>query len=221
MSGDWVNRIGIILNFCAGFLLAPELIGIQRLQRFETFLEEGLTSVRDLVGYLVEILSTRRIVLGRYANLAKGRTVLQLERGRTLVYSLGSLVLWGIFLLAMFKWFDFSVRVTAATAVSLVATTLVALVAISVLSLVVLSLALHRTLRIIWLISFGIVLIPLGILATVCYGLVRVSAPLLSSVLGIVIARLMGSDRLRGIVVTLGIALFIVGNTLQLLATWL
>jgi hypothetical protein len=25
MSSDWVNRIGIILNFCAGFLLAPEL----------------------------------------------------------------------------------------------------------------------------------------------------------------------------------------------------
>ena len=30
-----LNRIGIILNFCAGFMLAPELIGQKRLQWLE------------------------------------------------------------------------------------------------------------------------------------------------------------------------------------------
>jgi hypothetical protein len=27
---DWLNRLGIIFNFLAGFLVAPELIGIRR-----------------------------------------------------------------------------------------------------------------------------------------------------------------------------------------------
>jgi hypothetical protein len=31
----WLNRIGIVLNFLAGFMLAPELIGIERIRRFE------------------------------------------------------------------------------------------------------------------------------------------------------------------------------------------
>jgi hypothetical protein len=31
ISNDWLNRIGIILNFCAGFLVAPEIIGTTRL----------------------------------------------------------------------------------------------------------------------------------------------------------------------------------------------
>lgn len=35
MWGIWLNRLGIVLNFAAGFLIAPELIGIERIQRFE------------------------------------------------------------------------------------------------------------------------------------------------------------------------------------------
>jgi hypothetical protein len=54
MGGDGVNRIGIILNFCAGFLLAPELIGIERLQRFEKCLEESMPRFRDFVVGLPE-----------------------------------------------------------------------------------------------------------------------------------------------------------------------
>jgi hypothetical protein len=70
-------------------------------------------------------------------------------------------------------------------------------------------------------VEFGFLFVPLVILGTVCFVLVLVVSRPLSWVLGIVIARLTGSDRLRGIVVSLGIAVFIVGNALQLWATWL
>lgn len=36
---DWVNRIGIILNFLAGFMLAPDLIGRERLLLIESKIE--------------------------------------------------------------------------------------------------------------------------------------------------------------------------------------
>lgn len=36
----WLNRIGIILNFLAGFMLAPELLGVERIRKTEDFLEK-------------------------------------------------------------------------------------------------------------------------------------------------------------------------------------
>jgi hypothetical protein len=36
----WLNRLGIILNFCAGFMVAPELLGTVRLEKFEKALED-------------------------------------------------------------------------------------------------------------------------------------------------------------------------------------
>ena len=40
----WVNRTGIILNFLAGFLIAPELIGVARLKSAEISLETKLNN---------------------------------------------------------------------------------------------------------------------------------------------------------------------------------
>jgi hypothetical protein len=45
ISVVWLNRIGIILNFCAGFMLAPELIGAKRLQRMELLMENVMFSI--------------------------------------------------------------------------------------------------------------------------------------------------------------------------------
>jgi hypothetical protein len=36
---EWTNRLGIILNFAAGFLIAPELLGLERLRKAETSIE--------------------------------------------------------------------------------------------------------------------------------------------------------------------------------------
>ncbi len=32
----WLNRIGIILNFFAGFMVAPELFGVERIKRLRS-----------------------------------------------------------------------------------------------------------------------------------------------------------------------------------------
>jgi hypothetical protein len=144
MSGDWVNRIGILLNFCAGFLLAPELIGIQRLERFEKSLEERLRRYRAFLESLPQPV-VDLLALGIVASF---------------------------FLITVAQALPFVPSVVT-------------------------------------------------ILGIVSFLLFRYGPGLLSLVLNIIIARLTGNARLRGIVVTLGIALFIVGNTLQLLATWL
>ncbi|MEA2599623.1 MAG: hypothetical protein QOF89_615 [Acidobacteriota bacterium] len=39
MWAEWLNRVGIIFNSLAGFLVAPELLGISRLERTEARLE--------------------------------------------------------------------------------------------------------------------------------------------------------------------------------------
>jgi hypothetical protein len=210
MSGDWVNRIGIILNFCAGFLLAPELIGIQRLQRFEKFLEESVPRFRNFVEGL-----PRRI-----------QNLLELGLPWLVFNSIGSLAIWWVFVVTG----PVSGRIAAiSVAVPLVAFCVSGLI----LRLIRRPRVLERSELWEWMdlingLSFALLmlelsalLIPLMILGTVCWVLVRVSAGLLSWVLGIVLVRLTGSDRLRGVVVILGIAVFIVGNALQLWATWL
>lgn len=40
----WLNRIGIILNFCAGFMLAPELLGVNRIRKLENRIKSFLNS---------------------------------------------------------------------------------------------------------------------------------------------------------------------------------
>jgi hypothetical protein len=188
MSSDWVNRIGIILNFCAGFLLAPELIGIQRLQRFEKFLEGSMPRFRDFVEGLP------RRVLG----------LLELGLPWLLSLPFGSRTLWNIFLVILYYPFDLAVRVIAAMAVSSVA---VPLVAFCVSSLMLRRMPGRRlapssiprprsggglwdVIIVIALISFfilflelGFLLIPLMILGAVCWVLSYVGARLLSWVL--------------------------------------
>lgn len=49
---DWLNRIGIILNFLAGFMLAPQLIGEERIGKLEQYLDRLITlRTRKLLDY--------------------------------------------------------------------------------------------------------------------------------------------------------------------------
>jgi hypothetical protein len=45
----WLNRIGIILNFLAGFMLAPELLGIERLRRLEEWSAAQAAAMRQTI----------------------------------------------------------------------------------------------------------------------------------------------------------------------------
>jgi hypothetical protein len=49
MENLLLNRIGIILNFAAGFMLAPELIGLERIARAEIWLEKQSELWKGLV----------------------------------------------------------------------------------------------------------------------------------------------------------------------------
>lgn len=52
-----LNRIGIILNFLAGFLIAPELIGIKRIKRWESLIENRLTTMKKQSEEIIERLA--------------------------------------------------------------------------------------------------------------------------------------------------------------------
>jgi hypothetical protein len=47
MSTIWIGRIGIILDFIAAILLAPEIYGLERLRRTEERLEKSIQALRD------------------------------------------------------------------------------------------------------------------------------------------------------------------------------
>lgn len=47
MDSDDLNRIGIVLNFLAGFMIAPELIGVERLRRWEANTEARIQRYLD------------------------------------------------------------------------------------------------------------------------------------------------------------------------------
>jgi hypothetical protein len=146
------------------------------------------------------------------------------------ILSASSVILWAVFLYVTLFVLQLSVQEIAMLVIFAVAIPFVALCVSALMRQ-------SQTLRVIKGISgvilaveFGFLLIPLLILGLLgridlVETLLIVGAPLalelLYRVLAIFTARLEGNDRLRGIVVTLGIALFIGGNTLQLLATWL
>lgn len=50
---DWLNRIGIILNFIAGFMLAPQLIGESRIEYLEQYFDKIITlRTKKILDYL-------------------------------------------------------------------------------------------------------------------------------------------------------------------------
>lgn len=59
MESELINRIGIIINFISGFMIAPELIGIKRLRKFELtlkkFLSNAILNFKNQLLYLAPI----------------------------------------------------------------------------------------------------------------------------------------------------------------------
>lgn len=68
---EWLNRIGIILSFLAGFMLAPELIGEERIKKFERTLEFiSDSSYRRMSGLTDRLRAKWRFKIWVYALLA-------------------------------------------------------------------------------------------------------------------------------------------------------
>lgn len=100
MDNTNINRIGIILNFFAGFLLAPELIGDKRLKNLESSFElllkraasglhnlgfrKYLSRVEAILVYLptlvVFLISILSVILFPFSDLPINRIVLDFEQ---------------------------------------------------------------------------------------------------------------------------------------------
>jgi hypothetical protein len=206
----WVNRLGIVLNFVAGFLVAPELLGIQRLERAERSLETFTKKGRGWLegGRYLFFVTFRETEEG----IARGlRTKVQAEL--LVVCALFWIMLWWAWRSRL--WLTFVLPI-----VIYFAFVLMAMLALSfrmegeepIKSLPV-RLALSLLLP-----CMGLTLTPIFAL----YDLLILGAALLAHrILGRLLTSLEeGDNRLRMLLVPVGIFFFIVGNLLQLIATF-
>lgn len=155
MSVSWINRLGIMLTFLAGFMVAPELIGLERLTRAERRIEKVLAKV-----------------------VSSLKDEIQPEAVFGLLLSIVAFFVWQLIsdlpVLAYFK------IIKPALYIKILGSFL------------------------------------LGIVFMVC-----ILVPVFYWLLSRMLSRLDGNDRLQGLIISWGIAFFIIGNLLQLIATFL
>jgi hypothetical protein len=80
ISRDWINRIGILLNFCGSFLIAPELLGPKRLKDFEVSLKDSFERAYIFIGFKLGQSVSPTLILDTSGNKASVR----LERSAVL-----------------------------------------------------------------------------------------------------------------------------------------
>lgn len=191
MEPETLNRIGIILNFLAGFLLAPELLGTERLKRIEDFLERLAPRIADSGIHIIS--KTSQFFRDFYFPFkAPFSDTLFQDRSR-----LASLV-------HMFFVFV-AVAVGIAYVVNILTTEPNAPLAKTTFLVFVYGITTIITLL------FGIPI--LVIITVVVVGVIVLLATLLFSTL-------VGESKLRSVIVLLGIISFIVGSILQFIATF-
>jgi nitrogen fixation protein len=72
MDADWINRAGILAEAVSFFLIAPEILGVERLQRAEDVLEEWFSNeslrkrVADHITWLLYLGALIVILLGLF-----------------------------------------------------------------------------------------------------------------------------------------------------------
>jgi hypothetical protein len=159
MDDVWLNRSGIVLNVAAGILLAPELIGLERLRALEGWLERNLPHVHKALSRMRAVLSP-----SRWAGPVATATFIG-----------------GIVWLATVTVGPPDVRRVAGEIIDEL------------------------------LILYGLSLLVYGIWFAVAS---------LDEILGFLFRSLSGQDRVVAFMVVFGIALFLLGNFLQLIATF-
>jgi len=209
---SWLNRVGIILNFLAGFLLAPELIGIDRINKAEVSLENYIKRLE------ARILSTLEKI---------GFKTKDKKDEFLAVLIFGSAVI-AMFLIIYWLSSKYGILQGIATFLGALAFTILALTWFyrkmftenkgkSTKKFTAIIYGGIAVFAAFWL---GIFFILQGflklIIQTPVYGILILA----KSVLRFISNKLAGNDRLRSMMVTLGILLFIIGNLLQLWATF-
>ena len=191
----------MILNFVAAFMIAPELIGLDRLKRFQERAEESLRIAR------AKMLKQVSSVPG--------------------VNSSGALFLFGCGCLGLcvIYWRSLHYFFTKRDLFGL------SICALMIPLALYFYLATKRGLRKIQnrsmldalLVGMGIFAFPsvVGILFLPYFAVVYFVPRMLANVSGLLLDRIRGNERLRTTLVTLGISFFIIGNILQFISTFL
>jgi len=205
---DLINRLGIILNFIAGFMLAPELLGIERLKRVEIKLEKVLSFLIKGVRKVLSIFSIEDD--GSWRGHFIGTVILCL-----LQYAL-------IILFDLYKSDELKITLMLAIYSSIL---LIRRQEIKkkisdlnnnckikiedIQDFVIQPLAASFTL------ITGIAILPLGIIAILLLLHIFIEIPL-----GYVMRKLQDGEQLQSVLIWWGIIFFITGNLAQLFATF-
>lgn len=228
----WLNRIGILLNFIAGFLLAPELIGIERIERLQKRIEILLNNLKISLSSAITRVNNFYSSLLKISNEGEPKRVLM-----WVILSITSIsAIYGIIVLLTRRGIDNLVLLF------FVPHLLVSLV-FSVQTVVEFTRAesnhessnnkLKRLLRSFWIIFefiiillgsvlFGLIielLTPFYLIAFLTGNISRLLLQFVYFIVSTIFSKLYGDERLKSALVSLGIIIFIIGNFLQLIAT--
>jgi len=221
MDLKWLNRIGILLNFLAGFMIAPELIGIKRLSDAELSIEKSLLSVKEKSDEIYDALACiPKNIVEVLKDIARPNSDSRLA-GIT-----GILLVLGIAICSI--WLPYFYVILFC---------LLLMVCLWVLFYFwnywfaargghdpyppgVASHAFANLLSLLWLLA-ELPLLSIALILAVAVSLpLRVGLVFLRSVIRYMIRRLEGKQRLRHLVVWWGIVFFILANLIQLVATF-
>jgi hypothetical protein len=210
MGKDWLNRLGIILNFCAGFMVAPELLGVARLDKGEKYLE-----------YISErIMKFSSKSYSRFSGPFEGDKV---QIARMTLLSLCSLLVF----IDVYYIISIGHIPTVILVVSAVLIAAIGLTAIIEEYTKNNYKSYHRYLQNSVIPTTLVMLIILAPLVVVIFGLVFfiIAMGLSLSIIGnnvsaAILRKLAGDNALRSILVWWGVIFFIIGNALQFIASF-
>jgi hypothetical protein len=231
MDAQLLNRIGIIFNFIAAFLIAPELIGLKRIEKLEKTLEKVLIFIkRNFDFYISDLkkdikqtnLKATPVNYSYYYGYTPSNkamiTIIVIGTATSLAYFIVYLIYyhsWAVLwpsmlgLATAFSWvlntwvlvIDRFISKTKLSSGSMV--DFIGIIFIIPLFQFFFPFLVVSALFMIPLLSFGLSLF------LVLYGAINLS-----------LRKLRGSDRLRSLLVVAGIVLMIFGSVLQLMSTF-
>ena len=217
----WMDRLGIILNFIAGFMVAPELIGNKRIKKTEKFFEQSAQNISILLENRIGFLP---VTIESDASFTDYFSLLLSLIFATLIMpmSLMGLLLLYTDLLINKNFSTFNVIVI------LVISGLSAYGLLIVIKNKMFSLRLDinkpRDYVLVLIIGFLFALLFIFIFVLYFFYLIFLSITgyiyrFIQIIMNLIHTKLEGENKLRTILISLGIFLFILGNLLQLLAT--
>jgi len=214
--GPWVNRLGILLTFAAGFLAAPTLLGAKRLKSWEARARRLATRVMGGYPGMAEMLENRGNTPLLVPKMIGLRSEPSMENADRALLYFGSIALVHIAASAMFWGFATAAVVRSrfwilGSVADFLGLFLWARAAAKYLDPPEARIALQRSAR------RSLHILPLGL----------IEGSLFLIVLGIafILARWATAfserGRLKSYLIPLGVGTFILGNLLQLVATFL